>query len=406
MVTLPNEISIIGAGIGGLTTAIILAQSGRKVTVLERRDIAKESGYGIQITPNGTAILDRLSATFRKIGAPAQFLDICDHRNGGVLFRQNLNREPQLFSPYLLFHRADLVNRLLDLAVAANVQLIRGVEVKETIDHQDRVECILSSGDVYSTRYLIAADGLHSQVRTMLNGPDKQAYGRFTAWRSLIDQPQGIGELCTSIQLTVGPAGHLVIYPVQNGAKLNVVAVKDLDRGIPHFQRSQRAKDNWQEEFHMFRGVKSVLDRCETTETWPLPEPLSADTWFGHRCVLIGDALHPMPPFLAQGGNMALEDAWILCHCLLSCETVDDAHQQFRRSREGRIKKVLKRADLQGRLYHAVGIADIGRRIVLGGVHRFVPDLLNKRMSWLFAYNATEYFSAPSRFLDGITPPK
>ncbi len=390
MLTLPDEITITGAGLGGLAAAIQLARSGRRVTVLERRFPQCGSGFGIQITPNGSAVLQKLGFTPGTDALAADWMEICCPRSGAALFRHPVRRGECGWHAHLLLHRADLVKRLRQLAADENVTLMFNSRVAETRLLADRVDCRLSDGRVLSVPFLIAADGLNSPTRRMLNEPAAPPRSRYRAWRALVELSQGQRENSNVVRLTAAPGGHLVTYPVRGGSVLNVVAVREMNRTVAQEPPRPAAQPELLREFDRFgAGFRRVLERCGQAEVWTLPDSSVADVWFRGRSILIGDALHPMLPFLAQGGNMALEDAWSLCRALLSCGNPEEACARFRRQRETRIRRTVRSVSLQGRLYHAGGAADTARSLILRSLGRMAPGLIWNRLNWLFDYDVT-----------------
>ena len=390
MLSLPDQATVIGAGIGGLAAAVLLARSGRRVTVLERGNSLGGSGFGIQITPNGTAVLRGLGVRSDYQSLPAHSIEICSDRPGPALFRQQMSFNDSARPPYLLYRRSDLVRQLRQLAAAEGVNFVFNARVAQSRLCSDRVDCVLADGTVHSTPYLIAADGADSPTRRQLNETACRRQSRHQAWRAFAERQRGKGGKSNVIRLTVGACGHLVTYPIGDGTILNVVAVKEADRGLPLAPPRTASRQELLGEFgHFGTGVRRVLERCGQADVWTLPDSCVAENWFSSRAVLIGDALHPMQPFLAQGGNMALEDAWILCRALLASSSLDEAHAAFRRRREERIRRTVRAVELQGRLYHAKAAAVPARRILLRCLNRLAPGLIWSRMNWLFGHDVT-----------------
>ena len=389
MVTLPNEITILGAGLSGLTAAIGLARAGKRVTVLEKRSLKSDSGLGIQITPNGSAVLRALGIWPGSSATIANVVEMVCYRTGVRQLRLPLGGGAKGHQPHLLFHRNDLIERMQKLAFAAGVKLTFETEVKTIETFNDRVDCILKNGQVHRTPYLIGADGLHSQTQRMLNNGGAARRGHYVAWRALIDLPEKEANQDNHVCLIHAPKRHVVTYPLRDSKMQNMVAIKKLRRARPvrHLQASH--KQELFKEFANLTACHTMFDRCHDITVWVLPDSKLSDIWYNGRAVIIGDALHPMLPFLAQGGNMALEDGWCLTQLLLSSDSIASAHQLFRDRREVRIRRVLRAVDGQGWLNHLGSWVDIPRSIVLRSLGSVYPPFFTHRLNWLFDHDVT-----------------
>lgn len=388
--TLPSLVTIIGAGFSGLVTAILLADSGCKVTVLEQRPSDSCLGYGIQITPNGARVLDKIGLNLESIGAYADGMSICCHRRGTPLYEKTFPIQGGRRYPYFLFHRAELSSLLKQRAISKNVKIIYKTQIVDIKIFGDRVDCQLLSGQTHSTPYLIDASGMNSKIFCDYESNQQKMVCRYQAWRSLIKSPNREQKLNSTVRLFLGPGGHVVTYPILGGAQLNVVAVKETLRSIAYKPPKGGTMKELHQEFSQFgQTVQDIFNQCDNINVWTLPDSKLADRWSNSRTIKIGDSLHPMLPFLAQGANLALEDAYVLHHCLLSSNRLADAHTRFRQLRESRIKKVINNISLQSRLYHARGVVIPAQRLVLRGLNKFQPNLLWGRLKWLFDYDVT-----------------
>lgn len=388
--TLPSLITIVGAGFSGLATAILLADSGCKVTILEQRPSDSCLGYGIQITPNGAKVLDKIGLNIESLDAYADGMSICCHHRGTPFYEKIFPTQGSRRYPYFLFHRAELSSLLKQRAISKNVKIIYNTQIVDIKIFGDRVDCQLLSGQTHSTPYLIDASGMNSKIFRDNESNQQKMVCRYQAWRSLIKSPIERQKLNSTVRLFLGPGGHVVAYPIQGGAQLNVVAVKETQRSITYKSPKCETKKEVHQEFSQFgQTVQDIMSQCDEFNVWTLPDSKLADRWFNSRTIKIGDSLHPMLPFLAQGANMALEDAYVLHRCLLLSDRLTDAHTRFRQLREARIKKVIKNISLQSRLYHARGFAIPAQRLVLRGLNKFKPNLLWDRWKWLFDYDVT-----------------
>ena len=383
---------MLGGGIAGLAAAAILAKAGRSVTVLERSAAPAAAGAGIQISPNGAAVLTAIGLTPETEADTGTAVEVCRHKDGKTLFTQRLSHYQGTGCPYLLFRRGDLIRLLLRAVSRKNVSIRFGAHVVAVAPAPGGVDCLLAGGDAHTASYLIGADGIRSPSRRMLNRDAAEPRCRHRVWRSSVVTSGDTTSFRSGIvRLTIGPGRHLVTYPLRGGGVINAAAVKALERPLA---LQPPAKSNSREmlcEFSGFGGQsRHLLEQCNDVTTWLLPDSTVAECWSGRRCAIIGDALHPMLPFLAQGGNMALEDAWVLCRALLSHDDVRAAHMTFRRLRESRLRKVLRSVALQGRLNHLrAAPARAARDLFLGFAGKQRPKLVLNRFNWLFNEDVT-----------------
>ncbi|MCY3877764.1 MAG: NAD(P)/FAD-dependent oxidoreductase [Rhodobacteraceae bacterium] len=383
MPKLPHDVTISGAGIAGLTAGILLARAGRQVTIFERREELTAFGAGIQITPNGSAILqvmDLLHGADR-----ARCIEIREGED--VLYRLKLSDR----NGYFLFHRGDLIRKLLHAASEAGVTLRLGSEIVNTAATATEVRCAFADGNRHIASYVIAADGVSSPMRQMRNPGSEPVLCDHCAWRGqIVSERDEFASMQGIVQLVIGAAAHMVIYPLRKGSRLNVVVVTGLEQPR-HLQRPREVTTaEIGSALNGFEEAKYWLGRCRGVWKWLLPRPFIARNWYHDRVVIIGDALHPMPPFLAQGGNMALEDAWLLCRCLLDCDDVGDAHARFRQARQPRLNRIIRSVELQGQFYHADSVpVKWGRRWLLRAADRTWPSLLSDRLRWIYDTDLT-----------------
>jgi len=381
-----QQITIIGAGIAGLASAVALAQRGARVRVLEQAEQISEVGAGLQVTPNGVAVLDGLGLgeRLRAVAQPAGAVVLRDYRRGAQVARLDMSRGVG-GRPYLLAHRADLIALLADAARSAGVSLECGQQVSAVREVGERVRITLANGDSETPGLLVGADGLHSRLRGFLNGTENPFFTGQVAWRALVDGP-GPG----SVTVTMAPGQHLVAYPLRGGRLTNIVAIQE---------RSDWAEEGWQHPgdvaelrraFSRFcPDVQALLSRVEAANIWGLFRHPVAAKWHGDGCVLVGDAAHSTLPFLAQGANMALEDGWVLAECLAG-QPVQDALASFQQQRRARVARIVAAADANARAYHLANpllrfAAHSGLRLASA----VAPGQLLGRFDWVYRHDVT-----------------
>jgi 2-polyprenyl-6-methoxyphenol hydroxylase-like FAD-dependent oxidoreductase len=387
-----QRVLIAGGGIGGLAAAIALGLRGRRVAVLERSTFGDETGAGIQLGPNATQALRALGVlkAVEPVAFKPEAIWLFDGLSGRRLASMPLgtHADTRYGAPYLTLHRADLHAALLAACKALDsVELQSGFEVATIQQHEERVTTENADGGEIEGEALIGADGLWSAVRKSIDPQARLLFAGATASRTLLpcaglpspfDAPV--------VGLWLGPKVHLVHYPVHGGKNLNLVAVTEggveeqgwSQAGDPSALLSSFA--NWCKE------SKSLLDQATGWCSWSLYRLPPLPRWSEGRVALLGDAAHPVLPFLAQGAALAMEDALTLAAALDS--QPDDPSAAFaryaasRQARAGRVQTLSKRF---GRIYHLSGPMRLARNFIL---ERRGEEAALARFDWLYGFGA------------------
>ncbi len=392
-----RPVLIAGGGIGGLSAAIALARAGIETCVLERSAFTEESGAGIQLGPNATRLLRSLGvleeiepATFKP-----EAIWVFDGLSGKRLASVPLGSIPEqrYGAPYLTLHRTDLHAGLHAVAKSLGpIELRPGFEIARIDARGDGVEVQNASGARAEGSSLIGADGLWSAVRkTIAPGADLR-FARATASRGLVptrDLPAPFSE--PVVGLWLGAGAHLVHYPVRGGEALNVVAVTDGGGEAQGWNQSADAAALLSGFTRWCKESKSLLERVEAWRRWSLYRLPTLSRWSAGATTLLGDAAHPVLPFLAQGAALAIEDAVSLAGTLAA--TPDDAETAFRHYealRRARATRVMRQSRRFGWIYHLSGPARYARNFALE--HR-KPEHALEQFDWL--YGETPNAAAP-----------
>ncbi len=388
--------AIAGAGIGGLATALALSLAGFEVTLYERADRLEEFGAGLQLTPNATRVLARLGAlegvrAFATVPDSVRALRGSDDRE---LMRLPLDdAERRWGAPYLAVHRADLQTALAEAARRqANVDLRLGAAFAGFATEGDQVSIGLKRGAIaISDRadLLIGADGLRSRVRERLGLGEAAAadFAGRVAFRATVEAARVDPRwLRPAIILRLGPRAHLVHYPLRGGSVVNVVAViEEAERGAAGDHPWDGAADRpaldrafarWSAE------TREIIAAAANWRAWPLYiRPPIASFSLG-RVALVGDAAHPMAPFLAQGAAQAIEDAGALGRIFSETRDIPAGLAAYSRDRVARATRVQAEALRQGRIYHLTGPMAFARDATMRllGSRR-----LGDRYDWLYS---------------------
>jgi salicylate hydroxylase len=371
-----GELFIAGGGIGGMTAALACARQGTSVTVAEQAAVLSEVGAGVQLGPNATRRLQAwgLGEALAQVAFFPKRLQSLDAQSGSVLGTLPLGERAiaQYGAPYATIHRADLHGLLHRAALAAGAQLRLGQAVTHWHAHAQGLDVGLANGERIAAEALVAADGVWSPLRQQLLADGPARFSGHLAYRALVPQADWPAHLRSDqVSVWMGPRLHVVQYPVQAGRTLNLVA-------IVHGERPEQA-NSWDHAGHrqallsaMGAVAPALRERLEAVPEWRLwalhdRAPLShASQMAQGRVALLGDAAHPMRPYLAQGAGMAIEDAEALAQCLsLSGVTVPEQLQRYAQQRWARNAQVQARAIRNGQIFHAQGVVAYGRNVAL-----------------------------------------
>lgn len=314
------RILIVGGGIGGLTAAIALRHHGIDVTVLEQAEVMTEIGAGIQIASNAAIVLREIGveAAIRNVGVKPLSYDYRDLRTGKMLYQAPLGDEAaaRYGAPMYNIHRADLVQILYDALPREVVKF--GARCMSVSQSADSVEVRLQSGEILHADAIIGCDGIHSVVRQQLRGQEEKHFANILMWRSLIPAAdlEGLG-LEERGNYWFGPGRTLITYWVRPKNLYSILA------SVP---ASEVHRESWAEDGDISEMLKSfedaepraraMLEKCKSAFITGMYYRDPIDNWTSGRITLLGDAAHPMVPFLAAGAGQSIEDAWTLARVL------------------------------------------------------------------------------------------
>ncbi len=385
-----KQVVIAGGGIGGLAAAVACAQRGVPVRLVERAAQLSEVGAGIQIGPNVTRILQAwgLGEAMAQVAAFPHQLQARDAHSGQVLGTLTLGRQAQARygAPYATIHRADLQGLLHRAAQSAGVDLLLGQTVHDWQDTQDSLHVNTLEGLSLQASALIGADGVWSAVRQQMLGDAPARFTGHLAYRALVAQADLPAHL-RSDQVTVwmGARLHVVHYPVRSGQWLNLVAIVHGAKPAPDPDWDQigHTEALMQAMGAVGRDLHERLASVPAWRQWALHDrvPLSRASQMAQgRVALLGDAAHPMRPYLAQGAGMAIEDAQVLAQSLSTgSASVVQQLQDYAEQRWARNARVQARAIRNGRIFHAQGAVALGRNVSMRLMGERVMDV-----PWLY----------------------
>jgi salicylate hydroxylase len=388
------RIAIAGAGVAGLTTALALLRQGWQVAVYEQARTLAEVGAGLQLSPNGTRVLQALGLepALRPLACEAAGKEIRLWNTGQrwKLFDLGADCRERFGAPYWLVHRADL-HRVLLQAVeeAAPGAVQRDARVMAARSEAGGVRLTLADGRTRNADALVAADGVHSLLRRqLLPGSDQARFTGLLAWRGLVPRERWPEPLHSHVGTNwVGPGGHVITYPVRGGALMNVVGIVERDDWRNESWNEPGSHEELLADFAGWHDdVRAAMRAIEQPFKWALLGRPPRRGWAQGRVCLIGDAAHPTLPFLAQGANMAIEDACVLARCLGAFATPEEAFARFEALRWERTARIVDKSQENAGRFHNPQLADPARAVAYVD-QEWQPEQVRRRYDWLFEYD-------------------
>ena len=389
-----RNIIVAGAGIGGLTAALALSQRGFRVTVIEQAERLEETGAGIQLSPNATRVLFGLGLEpqLKAIAVAPRAVEISTS-DGRVLAEVPLGRSAteRYGAPYWGIHRGDLQAALADaVRQHPDIVLKLGTRFEDYAVRPQGISVACRRGAEPAEEQgvaLIGADGLWSALRTRLGHTQTPIFRQRTAWRALVPAAQVEPAFAEPmVRLWLGRNAHLVHYPVRGGALVNVVAIVGDRHAQPGWSRDGDGAEllaSYPAERWAARP-RALLSLPERWLKWSLHDLAPLRAWGDGPVTLLGDAAHPMLPFLAQGAAMAIEDAAVLAASLADDpDHTAAAMRRYEAARGSRVAAAQHGARRNGAIYHMSGIAALARDLYLrtaGG------NRLLQRQDWLYSW--------------------
>lgn len=393
------RVGIIGGGIGGLTLAATLAKAGIDAHLFERAPAFGEVGAGIQVTPNAVKVIRELGRwdELRRVSFLPQSIVGRNWHSGKVAFRTPLAAEClRLYgAEFFHTHRADLHRILLSLvptnATTLSAQCVSVVETKRSAIAK------FADGREFEVDLIVGADGIQSTVRKSLFGETAPRFTGNMCWRALIPLEKPNFDLVSpDSSFWLGPKGHVVTYYVNAGRAVNVVAIREAEAWVEESWNVRSSREellagypNWHP------NVLNLFSMAENIFKWGLFDRDPMTSWSSERVTLLGDAAHPMLPFLSQGAAMAIEDGYVLGAVLAENSEPAAAFKKYESLRLPRTSRVQLESRKRGETYHMSSPLKRWYRDALYRLKQMVnPQTTGIQANWVYSYNA---ISEPSR---------
>jgi salicylate hydroxylase len=384
-----RKIVIAGAGIGGLTAGACLLQAGHDVTIFEQASELSEVGAGLQLSANATHVLHHLGLgpALAEVGVRPGAYVFRLHDTGEEIQRFALSDEHEKLhgAPYYQVHRADIHGLLAARVLELNRDAIRlNCRVAGFQESRDGVKLHLADGTSVQGELLVGADGLKSVICQQTVGNVPATYTGDAAWRITVPVeclPQDFMEQVMMVWM--GPGRHVVAYYLRAGALLNFVGLVETDEVS---EESWTAKFPWERFKADFAGwhadVQTIIDAAdrEGCYRWSLHNRPTIRNWSTLRATLLGDAVHPTLPYLAQGACMAIEDGAVLTRALDQADSIPEALQLYQRNRVDRTVRIVNQSSAKRTLFHLRTVDEVRASFAQ-------QDQGADRNAWLYSYN-------------------
>jgi len=381
------QVIVLGGGIAGLASSILLADQGKSVTLLEKNNLRQEQGAGIQITPNALRVIEHLGIldSFKQASDIPKSINIREIKSLKKLLSIPLQEysDSVFKGTYHHIHRQDFIELLSTRATELGVDIYDNERIIHIEEAKNRVSLHSESQKMYEADILIAADGLNSVARKHLFPEYHPTFMKFSAWRTCIQIDGSTPDVFKEPNLLISKDLHLVTYPIRHDSFINCVLIsKDMEKKKESWKESASLSEVMPLIDNTNTLVKTIFQQSRGINKWGLFEH-SLPKWYSKKIVLIGDAAHPMMPFMAQGGCAALEDSYALSTLLKESNDINSSFANFQNTRYARVRKIQNMSLMNRHAYHQPLLL---RRLIFMILH-ILPFILLSRLKSIYNYD-------------------
>ena len=389
------NVTLVGAGLGGLTAAAALLKHGCDVTVLEQAGELGEIGAGVQLSPNAMKVMRALGLEQEVLGVsfePGNHV-IRSWKSGRVLSSTQLKGalHAAYGAGYYGFHRADLHQVLQKAVPAERVRL--GVKCSKVRADAQGATVVLEDGSEIASDVVVGADGVHSVVRAALLGEESPRFTGNVCWRGLVPaEAMPTGAISPDMTVWFGPGASFIYYYVRGGKLVNWVAMCEAPEWRSESWKFEGDRNELIERYkHWHPTVRELIEKSDRYLKWALLDRDPLPRWTEGAVTLLGDAAHPMLPYLAQGACMAIEDGYALAASL--ARNPGDVrgglkeYETARRARTARVQLLARARAVENHLDSP--LAQVKRNIRYA-LQRFAdPKKHTYKIEWIYGHDVT-----------------
>lgn len=390
-------VGIIGGGIGGVTLAKALEQRGISYHLFEQAPAFGEVGAGIQMTPNAVKVLNALGLEkeIDEVGFLPETMEGRDWKTGNRLFQTPIKSSFNKIygADYYHLHRADLHSILTKGIPEERISFnTKCVDVKQK---DNKAIAFFNNGEEFEADLIVGADGIRSIVREALWGEDDPSFTGDMCWRALVSVEEfPLPFVQPAVSFWFGPKAHVVTYYVKGGDAVNIVAVKETDEWVKESWTEPSSTDELLEAFEGWnKDLINLFKRTNNLEIfkWGLFDRDPIEKWSKGKVTLLGDAAHPMLPYLSQGAAMSIEDAYVLAEALDEFgPDISDALELYEKERLPRTRDVQLQSRERGRTYHLESQEEQrNRNKKIEERQKENPNAVGIGSEWVYEYDAT-----------------
>ena len=387
------KVAVIGAGVAGLATGLLLRQLGCDVTIFEKDKPKKKEGAGIQITSNGLFVLEKLSLGEAVIKGGLKPDKLClfnedDLKSIGSL--EILNRLKHRYGrSFIALHRSHLIKVLLEKVKTEKIKINFGLEALPLFAQDEQYVSISYNGEKVKKDLIVVADGVSSKWKKIIFNESKERRTSQSAYRFVLSKKNLPSVfLKNNVNLFFGRGRHFVTYPTGLDGKINFVFCKREKGYAANGWREKVTKKQFLDDFELDENLEACFSNVKTVYKWPIIESGIPSSVQKKNVVLVGDAALGMLPYMAQGANKALEDSWVLANCIREYPLdLENALKKYSKKRVKRLQKLDKVSRLNEKVYHLERkmfrwIFFLYLRLIIA----FLPSLFFKRLDWIYNY--------------------